>query len=74
MANKYKLKVYVAELIGKEHIIPLLGVYNNLNQIDFDKLPNIKTTHDSGGNAICKDKNNLDIVKVRDKINNSIKT
>lgn len=72
MVDKYEVKKYVSNIIGKEYIIPTLGIYNNFNEIDFDKLPNqfvIKCTHDSGGIIICKDKNNLDIKKAKKKIN-----
>lgn len=65
MVDKYAVKEYVAKIIGKEHIIPTLGVWDNFKDIDFDKLPNqfvLKTTHGGGGMAvvICKDKNNFD--------------
>ncbi len=64
MVDKYEAKKYVGSIIGDEHIIPTLGVYDKVEDIDFDKLPNqfvLKWTHDSGGIVICKDKSNLDI-------------
>lgn len=39
-------------MLGKEYIIPLLGVWDSFDDIDFSKLPEsfvLKTTHDSGG-------------------------
>ena len=63
MVDKYKVKEYVANIIGKEYIIPTLAVYNNVEDIDFDRLPNqfvLKCNHDSGGLVICKDKSKLD--------------
>lgn len=64
MVDKYAVKEYVARIIGDEHIIPTLGVWNSFDEIDFNKLPNqfvLKTTHGGGGMAvvICKDKNNF---------------
>ncbi len=59
MADKYKVKAYVARLIGQEYIIPTIGVWDSFEEIDFDTLPNrfvLKCTHDSGGYSICKDK------------------
>ena len=50
MVDKYEAKKYVSNLIGKEYIIPTLGIYNNFNEINFDRLPNqfvMKCTHDS---------------------------
>lgn len=63
MVDKYEAKRYVAELIGEEYIIPTLAVYNSVEEIDFDALPNqfvLKCTHDSGGVVICADKSTFD--------------
>ena len=76
MVDKYEAKKYVANIIGEKYIIPTLGIYENWEEIDFDKLPNqfvIKCTHDSGGIVICKDKNNFDIKKAKKKICKSLK-
>lgn len=60
MVDKYLVKGYVSDLIGEEHIIPLLGVWDNPEEIDFDSLPDqfvLKCNHTSGvGICICKDK------------------
>ena len=63
MVDKYEAKKYVADIIGEEYIIPTIAVYDRVEDIDFDKLPNqfvMKCTHDSGGLVICKDKSKLD--------------
>lgn len=62
MVDKYAVKKWVAERIGKEYIIPTLGVWEHFDDIDFDIFPNqfvLKSTHDSGGLVIVKDKNNF---------------
>lgn len=63
MVDKYAVKKYVADRIGEEYIIPLLGVWDKAEDIDFDKLPNqfvLKCNHNSGlGMYICKDKSKL---------------
>lgn len=61
MVDKYAVKDYVAKIIGKEYIIPTLGVWDKPEDIDWDALPDqfvLKTTHGGGGGgvAICKDK------------------
>lgn len=64
MVDKYLVREYVAEKIGEEYLIPLLGVWDDPEQIDFDKLPDqfvLKCNHDSGAVVICKDKSQLDI-------------
>ena len=51
MADKYKVREYIKEKIGEEYLIPLLGVYDKFEDIDFSTLPNkfvIKPNHTSG--------------------------
>ena len=76
MVDKYEAKLIVAEAIGKEYIIPTIGIYERFDDIDFSKLPNrfvMKCTHDSGGIVICKDKKNLDIKTIRKRFNSLLK-
>ena len=76
MVDKVDTKKYVASIIGEEHIIPTLGVYNSFEEIDFDKLPNqfvLKCSHDSGGVIICKDKSQLDMDNARKVLSNGLK-
>lgn len=76
MVDKYEVREYIKEKLGGEYLIPLLGVYDNFDDIDFSNLPNqfvIKCNHDSGGLVISKDKGNLNIEETRKKINRSLK-
>ncbi len=71
MVDKYVVKQYIAEKIGPEYVIPLLGVWDRVEDIDFETLPRqfvLKTTHDSGGIVICRDKDKLDIGKAKRKL------
>ena len=57
-------------------MIPLLGVWDNVDEIDFSILPNqfvLKTTHDSGALVICKDKECLDIESTKKKLHHFLK-
>lgn len=77
MVDKYLVKDYVASIIGEEYIIPTLGVYESVDDIEFEVLPNqfvLKCTHDSGGIVICKDKSKLDTVQAIKKIRKSMNT
>lgn len=77
MVDKCEAKNYVANIIGKEYIIPTIGIYNNFNDIDFKKLSDkfvIKCTHDSGGLVICEDKSKFNKKKAKKKIEKSLKT
>lgn len=68
MVDKFEAKNIVADILGKEYIIPTLGIWDRFEDIDFDKLPNsfvLKCTHDSGGAIVCKDKNEFDYNKAK---------
>jgi len=63
MVDKYAAKSYVAGIVGEEHVIPTYGVWEKPEEIEWEKLPDqfvLKTTHDSGGIAICRDKSTFD--------------
>lgn len=63
MVDKYKVREYIKEKTGEEYLIPLLGVWDKAEDIDFDALPNqfvLKCNHNSGlGMYICKDRSKL---------------
>ena len=76
LVDKYAVKKYVAEKLGEEYIIPLIGVWDDVDDIDFDVLPNqfvMKCTHDSGGLEICKDKSNFDFDAAKRRIDKILK-
>jgi len=63
LADKYLVREWVAEQIGEEYLIPLLGVYDKFDDIDFDVLPDqfvMKANHGSGWNIVVKDKDKFD--------------
>ena len=62
--DKYEVRSYVEEKGMGDYLIPLIGVYNKAEEIDFDALPRqfvAKTTDGGGGNSvfICKDKEKI---------------
>lgn len=66
LADKYAVRGWVAQKIGDEHLIPLLGVWDDPEKIDFSRLPNsfvLKTNHASGTNIIVKDKSRLNTTR-----------
>lgn len=77
MVDKYKVKEYVAGIIGEKHIIPTLGVWDNPDEIDFDTLPEkfvLKCNHNSGlGMYICRDKSNMDISRIKANLKKGLK-
>lgn len=76
LVDKYEVRKYIAKEIGEEYLVPLLGVWNNADDIDFNKLPNqfvLKCTHDSGSIIICKNKEYFDIAEAKQKLANALK-
>lgn len=68
MVDKYEVRRYIANTIGEEYLIPLLGVYNSFEEIDFDLVPNqfvLKPNHTSGNIFICKDKSKIDFAGLK---------
>lgn len=62
--DKYEVRKYVAEKIGSEHLIPVIGVYDTADEINFDALPDefvLKCTNGSQSVLVCTDKEKLDI-------------
>ena len=71
LADKYLVRQWIAEKIGAEYLIPLLGVWNNFDEIDFDTLPNqfvLKCNHGSAMNIVCRDKKSFDFERAREKL------
>ena len=76
LVDKYAVKEYLETRDWGGRIIPTLGVWDRFDDIDFAKLPNqfvLKTTHDSGGIVIVKDKDKMDMGKAREKLEKSLK-
>jgi hypothetical protein len=64
VADKYRVRDYVASKVGEEYLIPLLGVYDRLDRSVFDALPAqfiIKANHGCKWHQIVRDKSTLDI-------------
>ena len=71
LVDKIEAKKKVQSIIGEKYVIPTIGVWNTIDEIDWDKLPNqfvIKATNDSGGVVVCKDKSKLDVEAAKNKL------
>lgn len=58
MADKYAVRKYINSILGERFLVPLLGVWDNPEEIDFSLLPNrfvLKANHDSNI-FVCVDK------------------
>ncbi len=66
-SDKVAVRDYVREKIGDAYLIPLIGVYNNPKEIEWESLPDkfvLKLNTGSGYNFICMNKKNIDIIEV----------
>lgn len=77
LVDKYDVKEYVKNMIGEEYVIPTYGLWRNVEDIEWEKLPEkfvLKTTHGSGGQdvCICKDKNTFNRKEAVKKLKNSM--
>ncbi|MBL4885362.1 MAG: hypothetical protein JKY95_12600 [Planctomycetaceae bacterium] len=64
MADKYRVRQYVTERVGKQYLVPLLGVYDRLTPDIFADLPDrfiIKANHGCKWHKIVWDKSALDV-------------
>lgn len=78
MVDKILVKEYVSEKIGARYVAPLLGVWDRVEDIDFDSLPEqfvLKANHsgDNKGVVICHDKSALDVRKAKADLRKSLK-
>ena len=76
-AGRAGVREYLKEKGLEKYLIPIYGIFDKFDDIDFDKLPNqfvMKCTHACAFNQIVLDKNNLDIKASKKKLNKWLKT
>lgn len=64
--DKYEVRNFVETKIGKEYVVPIFGLWDSVDSIDFAALPEsfvLKATHGSGWNVVVKDKTDARIEK-----------
>jgi len=70
--DKYEVRAYVKEKIGEAYLNEMIAIYDTVDEINLEKLPNqfaLKGTHGSGYNIIVKDKSKLDWNKTKKTLN-----
>ena len=71
-ADKYRARDYVTSRGCSEILNELFYVFDSVQEIDFNALPDqfvLKCNHGCGGNIICRDKNSLNVKKVKKALN-----
>lgn len=74
--DKYTVRDYVKDKVGEEYLTEIYGVYNSVNDINFDKLPEkfvLKVTQSNGYNLICENKDKFDIELAKAKLDSWLK-
>ena len=72
LADKYLVRRWVADKIGEQYLIPLLSVWDDFDDIDFDELPDqfvLKCNHGCDMNIVVRDKKTFDKRAACEKIN-----
>ncbi len=71
LVDKYEVRAYVEEKIGREYLIDFVALYDKLSDVDFEALPQqfvMKVVHGCGYNLIVPDKQQLNIRKAKLKL------
>ncbi len=64
LVDKYEVREYIKNKIGEKYLVPILGYWDNAENIDFEKLSQkfvLKCNHDSKSVIVCHDKDSLNI-------------
>ncbi len=72
LSDKYRVREFVANHIGEEHLVKLLGVWDKAEEINFSLLPEkfvLKTNNASGRNILVKDKSTINEAEIREILN-----
>lgn len=66
--DKYEVRKFIIERNLERILVECYGVYDSFEELDFKELPEkfvMKTTNSSQTNVLCKNKNDLDLVKIK---------
>ena len=77
LADKYQVRPFIQKHLGEEWLIPLAGVWDSPEEIDFDSLPGqfvLKCSHGYGSTILCRDKGELDQEEIRRTFRKCMKT
>lgn len=76
LVDKYEVREHIVRNIGEQYLIPVLRLWDRVEDIDFDTLPEqfvLKCTHDSGSVVICRDRKTFDIEKAKKRLKKHLK-
>lgn len=73
VADRTKARTYVSNKIGKEHLVPLIGIFKELSREHWEALPDrfvLKANHGCGMLEIVRDKSSTDYEKIYNETEN----
>jgi hypothetical protein len=77
LADKVLVKDIVRDTIGGKYVIPTIAVFDDISQVDLNKLPSafvLKANHGSTWNIICEDKGKFDFENARNRLKSWLNT
>lgn len=77
LVDKFRVKRWVADRIGPEHVTKTYATWRRAEDIDISNLPErfvLKTNHDCGGVAICRDRAVFDLDAAKEELSKHLKT
>ncbi len=72
LADKYLVKEFIKNELGEKYVVPLFGVWENAEDINYDSLPDkfvLKVNNASGRNILVKNKKELNIEETNKQLN-----
>lgn len=76
IVDKYAVRAIIRDLIGEEYLVPMIGIYDKPEDINWDGLPRqfiLKCTHGTHCSILCRDKNTFDVAETSSKLRNWLK-
>lgn len=76
LADKYLVKEFIKNEAGEQYVVPLYGVWEKAEDINYDSLPDkfvLKVNNASGRNILVKNKKELNIEETNKKLNTWLK-
>ena len=68
IVDKLLLRNYSQKILGKNICTPIIKIYNNVDEINLEELPDkfvLKCNHGSGMNLFCEDKSKFDLPEAK---------
>lgn len=68
LCDKVAVRSWIGKTIGEQYLVPLVGIWNSFDEIDFSLLPEkfvLKCNHGAGYNEVIYDKNQIDTQKLK---------